>query len=108
MSLNQTGAGIGFPRQPAPAIPPAHGRIPFQIPQVDLVEHEAEALGKLLVKPAPERRAEKVEICFFTWLLPQDGQIASSTALALRISSSKDSPQLVQTNSNIGITYSVS
>jgi hypothetical protein len=49
----------------------------------------------------------KVEICFATWLLAQNGQATSSTVFALRTSSSKGDPQSWQTNSKIGINYSL-
>jgi hypothetical protein len=45
----------------------------------------------------------KVDICFVTISLSQNGQATSSTADALRTSSSKGVPQSWQTNSKIGI-----
>jgi len=47
-----------------------------------------------------------IEICLITSELPQDGQITSSTALALRTSSSKGWLHFEQTNSKSGIFYS--
>jgi hypothetical protein len=43
------------------------------------------------------------EIFFLTCLLPQSGQVTSLAALALRNSSSKGRPQLLQTNSKMGM-----
>lgn len=48
----------------------------------------------------------KVEIFFFTSLLPQLGQTTVSTALELRTSSSNGLPHSLHTNSNIGMDNS--
>jgi hypothetical protein len=49
----------------------------------------------------------KVEIFFLICLLPQDGQVTSRLALALRSSSSKGCPHSVHINSKIGMLISV-
>lgn len=54
----------------------------------------------------PEILEAKVEIFFFTSVLPQVGQITPSTALELRTSSSNGLPHLLQINSNIGMDNS--
>jgi hypothetical protein len=46
---------------------------------------------------------ENRDIFFFTWLLLHNGQITWDVSLELRTSSSKDSPQLWQVNSKIGM-----
>jgi hypothetical protein len=66
-------------------------------------QEEVELLEKGLEKPAPAIREAKVEICFLTWLLPQEGQITSSVEAALRTRSSKGCSHSVQINSKIGI-----
>jgi hypothetical protein len=78
----------------------------IQIPQSPpgLQEAEEVLVTELLV---PLIFEAKVEICFATWRLSQNGQTTSSTALALRTSSSKGVPQSWQTNSKIGIHFSL-
>ena len=77
-----------------------------QIPQrLPLLEHAAEEFEKELADPATVEA--KVEICFATWVLPQKGQDTSPIALKLRTSSSKGVPHSWQTNSKIGINFSL-
>jgi hypothetical protein len=77
------------------------GQIPQRLPVLQ------EAAGALEYAPVDPATIEaKVEICFATWLLPQDGQITSPTALELRTSSSKGDPQSWHKNSKIGIHFS--
>jgi hypothetical protein len=70
-------------------------------------QDEAELFEKLAEKLPPATRAAKVDICFFTWLLPQAGQMTPSVEAALRSSSSKGRPHSVQTNSKIGMPDSL-
>jgi hypothetical protein len=69
--------------------------------------HEA-ALGfpQYDVARPPGAWAENREIFFFTWSLLHCGQITLKVSLALRTSSSKDSPQVSQINSKIGMLTS--
>jgi hypothetical protein len=77
-----------------------------QIPQRLPVLHEA--AGALAYDPPDPAIIEaKVEICFSTRLLPQDGQITSPIALELRTSSSKGAPHSWHRNSKIGIHFSL-
>ena len=78
------------------------GQIPQRLPVLQ------EAAGALEYVPAdPATFEAKVEICFATWLLPQDGQTTSPTALELRTSSSKGEPHSWHINSKIGINFSL-
>ena len=54
----------------------------------------------------PAALEANIEICLITSELPQAGQITSSTALALRTSSSKGWLHFEHTNSKSGIIYS--
>jgi hypothetical protein len=66
-----------------------------------------EAAGALAYEPVDPAIIEaKVEICFATWLHPQDGQITSPIALELRTSSSNGELHSWQINSKIGIHFS--
>jgi hypothetical protein len=76
-----------------------------QIPQRLPLLHEADwALENELVDPGTVEA--KVEICFVTWVLSQNGQDTSPIALELRTSSSKGVPHSWHTNSKIGINFS--
>jgi hypothetical protein len=64
------------------------------------VPHEEAELGPNENELAPAADLEeKVDIFFFTWLLPQAGQTTSSILLKLNTRSSKDSLHSVHTNS---------
>ena len=77
-----------------------------QIPQrLPVLQEAAGVLEYALADPATFEA--KVEICFATWLLPQDGQITSPIALELRTSSSKGAPHSWHRNSKIGIHFSL-
>jgi hypothetical protein len=73
------------------------------MPQVLPVVHAAPALGRNVKSPLTELREAKVESIFLTSSLPQDGQDTSSTAVALRTSSSKGCSQSAQINSKSGM-----
>jgi hypothetical protein len=77
-------------------------QIPQRLPEL---QEAAEALEYELLVPLT--LDAKVEICFATCSLSQKGQATSSTAVALRTSSSKGDPHSWQTNSNIGIHCSL-
>jgi hypothetical protein len=72
------------------------------MPQVPPVLHEAALEPKENELP-PEIFEANVDIFFLTCWLPQPGQATTSTAAALRTSSSKGRPQSEQTNSKIGM-----
>lgn len=76
--------------------------IPQRLPEL---QEAAGVLEKEL--PVPVTFEAKVEICFATWLLSQKGHETSTTVFALRTDSSKGVPQSWQTNSKIGIYFSL-
>jgi hypothetical protein len=77
-----------------------------QIPQrLPLLQETAGALEN--APPDPFTLEAKVEICFVTWLLSQEGQITSSIEPTLRSSSSNGVPHSWQRNSKIGINFSL-
>jgi hypothetical protein len=68
-----------------------------------VLQEALEADGLNENEPPPETFEAKVETFFFTWSLPQDGQITLFAEVLLRTSSSNGFPQLLQVNSNKGI-----
>jgi hypothetical protein len=78
-------------------------QIPQRLPVLQLAEERLYAETEL----APEIFEANVEIFFLTCWLPQHGHTTSSTALALRTSSSNGSPHSEHSNSNNGMHTSL-
>ena len=74
------------------------------MPQVPAGLQEDEMVAPMENGLPPELLEAKSESFFFTFGLPQAGQVTSEVELALRSSSSKGWLQVVQVNSKRGIT----
>ena len=104
MVKKQKPHGVNDPWSPNPTVHDRYRGIP-QVP-AGLQAADDPAFREKELPPAAFEA--NIEICFMTSELPQDGQITSSTAFALRTSSSKGWLHFEQTNSKSGIFYSYS